>query len=118
MLPSVAPTAVMVGGTAAMYRSLLQHPSSTLTPLSILYMLLLAIQTSIQPRLSRKYIPRTTSKVRVAMVEEVIKTSAASVLFWGVSEPGVVREALRGEFLHAKIFKRNVDLDLVVDSLR
>ena len=88
----------MLGGTAAMYTSLLHHPSSSLTPLSVLYMLLLAIQTSIQPRLSRKYIPKHTSKVRVVLVEEVIKTSAASIMFWGISGKEVVQAALKGVY--------------------
>jgi hypothetical protein len=59
-------------------------------------MLLLAIQTSIQPRLSRKYISKSTSKARVAFVEEVIKTAAASLMFWGLAGKEVVQEALKG----------------------
>ena len=77
---AVGPTALLVGGTAVLYHSLLHHPSSTLTPLSVLYMLLLAIQTSLQPRLSRKYIPPHIPKVQVALAEEVIKTTVASAI--------------------------------------
>ena len=80
-----------------MYNSLLNHPSSTLTPLSILYMLLLAIQTSIQPKLSRKYIPKRVSKVKVALAEEVIKTSVATIFFWKLSPKDIVQEALKGK---------------------
>ena len=91
-----------------MYNSLLNHPSSTLTPLSILYMLLLAIQTSIQPKLSRKYIPKKISKVKVALVEEVIKTSVATVLFWKWSPETVVKEALKGKTRYCTVMQWNI----------
>ena len=70
------PTALLVGGTAVLYQSLLQ--GSSLTPLAILYMVLLAVQTSLQPRLSRTYIPKHIPKVQVALTEEVIKTTVAA----------------------------------------
>ena len=72
----------LLGGTAAVYASVLQHPSSTLTPLSVLYMLLLAIQYSLQPRFSKKYISPDTSKQSVALVEEIVKTAMAAAVFF------------------------------------
>jgi len=69
-----------MGGTAVLYRSLLLHPQSTLTPVAAIYMLLLAIQTSMQPKLSKTFIPNKMPKVRVALTEEIIKTIVASIL--------------------------------------
>ena len=90
---TVAPTAVLVGGTALLYQSVLQHPSCSLTPLAVLYMVLLAIQTSLQPRLSRRYIHPKTNKAQVALVEEVVKTSLAAVIL--VSQ-GNLSQILKG----------------------
>jgi len=41
-------------------------------------MVLLAIQTSLQPRLSKRYISSKTSNVKVALTEEIIKASVAA----------------------------------------
>jgi len=84
-----------VGGTAAIYTSLLQHPSSTLNQLSFILMMLLAVQYAVQPRLSRKYISPKIKKQSVALVEEVVKTSFAAVIFF--SKPTAeVQSALKG----------------------
>lgn len=72
----------LVGGTAAIYSSLLKNPSSTLTPLSMIFMMLLALQYALQPRLSKKYIPPQANKQKIALVEEVVKTGMAAVLFF------------------------------------
>jgi hypothetical protein len=86
----------MVGGTAAIYTSLLQHPSSTLTHLSFVFMMLLAVQYALQPRLSRKYISPKVNKQAVALVEEVVKTGMAAAIF--ASKPrDVVQIALQGK---------------------
>eukprot|EP00534_Pseudo-nitzschia_fraudulenta_P015232 CAMPEP_0201246270 /NCGR_PEP_ID=MMETSP0852-20130820/50678_1 /ASSEMBLY_ACC=CAM_ASM_000632 /TAXON_ID=183588 /ORGANISM="Pseudo-nitzschia fraudulenta, Strain WWA7" /LENGTH=436 /DNA_ID=CAMNT_0047544383 /DNA_START=106 /DNA_END=1416 /DNA_ORIENTATION=+ len=81
VVSSVGP-ASLVGGTAAIYTSLLQHPSSTLNQLSFVLMMLLAVQYAIQPRLSRKYISPKIKKQSVALVEEVAKTSFAAAIFF------------------------------------
>jgi len=81
LITAIGPVSLL-GGTAAVYASVLQHPSSTLTPLSVLYMLLLAIQYSLQPRFSKKYISPDTSKQSVALVEEIVKTAMAAAVFF------------------------------------
>jgi UDP-sugar transporter A1/2/3 len=43
-------------------------------------MLLLALQYSIQPRLSKRYIPPTSDKKTVALVEEIMKTLTALMI--------------------------------------
>jgi len=93
VVSSVGP-ASLVGGTAVIYTSLLQHPSSTLNHLSFILMMILAVQYAIQPRLSRKYISPKIQKQSVALVEEVVKTSFAAVIFF--SKPSTdVRSALK-----------------------
>ena len=85
----------LVGGTAAIYTSLLQHPSSTLTQLSFVFMMLLAIQYAVQPRLSKKYISPKINKQSVALVEEVVKTGMAAAIFF--AKPRIeVQNALKG----------------------
>jgi hypothetical protein len=92
----------MVGGTAAIYTSLLQHPSSTLTHLSFVFMMLLAVQYALQPRLSRKYISPQVNKQAVALVEEVVKTGMAAAIF--ASKPrDVVQTALQGKKTDANL---------------
>ena len=76
----VAAPASFIGGTAALYKNVLYNPTTTLTPMSIFYMLLLAVHYAIQPRLSKKYISKTTSTTSVALVEELTKASLAAVL--------------------------------------
>jgi hypothetical protein len=85
----------LVGGTAAIYTSLLQHPTSTLTQLSFVFMMLLAIQYAVQPRLSKKYISPKINKQSVALVEEVVKTGMAAAIFF--SKPRIeIQNALNG----------------------
>lgn len=79
MIRKVGPAA-LVGGTTAVYVSALQRTTSTLTPLSTLYLMLLAIQYSIQPRLSKKYIDKRTNKQTVSMMEEISKASMAALV--------------------------------------
>ena len=87
----------LVGGTAAIYTSLLQHPGSSLTQLSFVFMMLLAVQYALQPRLSKKYISPKIDKQSVAMVEEVVKTGMAAAIFF--SKPAAdVHNALKGEW--------------------
>lgn len=71
---TIGPMAI-VGGTATIYTAALSHSSSTLTPVSVLYLLLLALNYSIMPRISKKYIPPKVNKKSVALVEEVVKLS-------------------------------------------
>ena len=73
--------ASLIGGTALLYSAVLQHPSSTLTPLSVLYMVLLALQYTVQPRLSKRYIHADLSKQKVAFAEESVKTVLAATAF-------------------------------------
>ena len=90
----VAPVS-LIGGTSFIYSSLLKHPSSTLTPLSLLFMALLAVQYAVQPRLSKKYISPSVDKQSVALVEEVVKTGMAAAIFW--SKPAdIVKSELQG----------------------
>ena len=89
--------ASLVGGTAAIYTSLLQHPNSTLTRLSFVYLMLLAVQYAVQPRLSKRYISPKINKQSVALVEEVVKTGLAAAVF--CSKPSdVVQGAVKGTF--------------------
>ena len=85
----------MVGGTAAIYASLLKHPTSTLTNLSFVFMMLLALQYALQPRLSRRYISPQVNKQSVALVEEVVKTGMAAAIF-AAKPRDVVQTALQG----------------------
>lgn len=94
IVDSVGPIS-LVGGTAAIYSSLLNHPSSTLTHLSFVFMMLLAAQYALQPRLSRKYIPPQVNKQSVALVEEVVKTGMAAAIF-AAKPRDVVQSSLRG----------------------
>ncbi|KAG7342369.1 nucleotide-sugar transporter [Nitzschia inconspicua] len=77
---SLGPISLM-GGTAAIYTSLLQHPSSSLTQFSFVFMMLLAIQYALQPRLSRRYISPKIDKQSVAFMEEIVKTGMAAAIF-------------------------------------
>jgi UDP-sugar transporter A1/2/3 len=71
---TVGPLAI-VGGTVSIYTAALSHSSTTLTPLSVLYLFLLALNYSIMPRISKKYVSPKTNKESVALVEEVVKMS-------------------------------------------
>jgi UDP-sugar transporter A1/2/3 len=70
----VGPLAI-VGGTVSIYTAALSHSSTTLTPLSLIYLLLLALNYSIMPRITKKYVSPKTNKESVALVEEVVKMS-------------------------------------------
>lgn len=65
----------IIGGTVSIYTAALTHSSTTLTPLSVVYLLLLALNYSIMPRISKKYVSPKTNKESVALVEEVVKMS-------------------------------------------
>jgi UDP-sugar transporter A1/2/3 len=69
---SVGPAAI-IGGTISIYSAALSHTSSTLTPLSVLYLFLLALNYSIMPRLSKTHIHPSTNKQSLALVEECVK---------------------------------------------
>ncbi|KAI2507730.1 pyrimidine nucleotide-sugar transmembrane transporter [Fragilaria crotonensis] len=86
--PIVGPVS-LIGGTAAIYSSLLRHPSSTLTPLSMMFLMLLALQYALQPRLSKRFIPPLADKQKVALVEEIVKTGMAAVLFFSKPQSAV-----------------------------
>lgn len=51
------------------------NSNAELTPVSILYLLLLALNYAIMPRLSKRYIHPNTNKQSVALAEEVVKMS-------------------------------------------
>ena len=74
MTRSIAPMAI-IGGTFSVYSSAMKvsHKNSDLTPLSILYLLLLALNYAIMPRLSRRFIHPKTNKRSVALAEELVK---------------------------------------------
>ena len=59
-------------------------------------MMLLAVQYAVQPRLSRKYISPKVNKQSVALVEEVVKTGLAAVIFF-LKPSTAVRSALKGK---------------------
>eukprot|EP00985_Skeletonema_marinoi_P006491 scaffold2811_cov126-Skeletonema_marinoi.AAC.1 len=78
----VAPIAI-IGGTFSVYSSAIKlsaasnsiHSAQQFTPASILYLLLLALNYAIMPRLSKRYIHPNANKRSVALVEEVVKMS-------------------------------------------
>lgn len=66
-----------------------------MTQLSFVFMMLLATQYALQPRLSRKYISPKVDKQSVALVEEVVKTGMAAAIFF--AKPAAdVHSALKG----------------------
>ncbi len=75
---SVAPIAI-IGGTFSVYSSAMKLSANNInsnvefTPVSILYLLLLAMNYAIMPRLSKRYIHPNTNKQSVALAEEVVK---------------------------------------------
>ena len=56
-----------------MYSSALHNSSRQFTPVSLMYLLLLAFNYAIMPRLSKKYIHPKIDKRSVALAEEVVK---------------------------------------------
>jgi solute carrier family 35 (UDP-sugar transporter), member A1/2/3 len=79
--PPVAPTLLLGIATAVLYRSVLRHPNTHLTHRSVTYMLLLALQVAIQPKISQWNVLPADNKVTVALMEEVVKTTLAAVLW-------------------------------------
>lgn len=78
---AIAPIAI-IGGTFSVYSSAIKlsnsngNPNATdFTPLSILYLFLLALNYAVMPRLSKRYIHPQTNKRSVALAEEVVKMS-------------------------------------------
>jgi len=72
------PASIIGGGTAALFKSVLDHPSSTtLTPLSLIYLLLLALQYAFQPKLSKRFIAPQTAKTSLTITEELVKSALA-----------------------------------------
>lgn len=70
----------LVGGTAVLYKAVLDHPTSTsLTPLSLVYLLLLASQYACQPWLSKRFISKQVIKTSLTLTEEIIKSILAIV---------------------------------------
>jgi solute carrier family 35 (UDP-sugar transporter), member A1/2/3 len=49
------------------------------------FLLLLALQYALQPRLSRKFLPSKANSRHVALAEEVTKTGIAAALFWALT---------------------------------
>jgi UDP-sugar transporter A1/2/3 len=74
--------AVLLGGTFFVYSAAAtsRGTRSALSPMAATCMLLLALQYSIQPRLSKRYIPPTSDKKTVALVEEIMKTLTALMI--------------------------------------
>ena len=64
--------------------------------MSFVFMMLLAAQYALQPRLSRRYISPRINKQSVALVEEIVKTGMAAAIFF--AKPAAeVQSALKGE---------------------
>ena len=80
--PAVAPISIL-GGTLAVYSSAIQRAhrrdgdaggaAAALAPASLLYLVLLALNYAVMPRLSRRYVHPRTNKRSVALAEEVVK---------------------------------------------
>ena len=72
---TIAPIAI-IGGTISVYSSAIKLSHNTdFTPLSMLYLFLLALNYAIMPRLSKRYIHPQTNKQSVALAEEIVKMS-------------------------------------------
>ena len=82
----------LVGGTAVLYKAVLDHPSSTsLSPLSLVLLVLLALQYAIQPQLSKRFISKKTLKTSLTLTEELIKSAMAIVgLLYTASSDGIM----------------------------
>jgi hypothetical protein len=64
--------------------------------MSFVFMMLLAVQYALQPRLSRKHISPKINNQSVALVEEVVKTGMAAAIFF--SKPvAEIQSSLKGE---------------------
>jgi len=72
---AIAPIAI-IGGTISVYSSAIKLSHNTdFTPLSMMYLFLLALNYAIMPRLSKRYINPQTNKQSVALAEEIVKMS-------------------------------------------
>jgi solute carrier family 35 (UDP-sugar transporter), member A1/2/3 len=91
---TVAPTLLLGVATAILYRSVLRHPNANLTNQSVTYMLMLAVQVAIQPKISQWNVLPADNKVTVAFMEEVVKTSLAALL-WLLQDAKARRLSLR-----------------------
>lgn len=91
--PLIAPVGLL-GSTAAVYAHILQNANSSLTPLAAVYMIMLAIQYAVQPKLSRTFIRPHTSKVQIALTEEVTKSALAALLFGLCNSPSKIQTLL------------------------
>ncbi|KAL7509357.1 hypothetical protein ACHAXN_006371 [Cyclotella atomus] len=72
---TIAPLAI-IGGTVAVYSSALNNHQSSqrqFAPISIVYLLLLALNYAIMPRLSKRFIHPQVDKRSVALTEEIVK---------------------------------------------
>lgn len=70
---AVAPVAI-IGGTFTVYSSAIRTSNNdALTPLSIAYLILLALNYAVVPRLSKRYVHPETNKRSVALAEEAVK---------------------------------------------
>lgn len=55
----------------------------------MMFLMLLALQYALQPRLSKRFIPPLADKQKVALVEEIVKTGMAAVLFFSKPQSAV-----------------------------
>ncbi|EJK56680.1 hypothetical protein THAOC_23388, partial [Thalassiosira oceanica] len=72
---AVAPYAILGGASAVFTSAISRSDNADITPLSMFYLLLLALNYAVTPRLGRLYIHPSTNKQSVALVEEVVKMS-------------------------------------------
>lgn len=106
---AIGPSA-LVGGTAIFCTAALR--SESMSPLSIIYMILLAIQYSLQPRVSKKFLDKRINKRSVTMVEEITKISLATAIlssygkekFLAVSRGWSLKSALIAAGIPAMIY--------------
>ena len=110
---TVAPLSLL-GGTAVVYSAVLKNPSSTLTPLSLVYMVLLALQYTLQPRLSKRYISPKTNKQSVALAEETVKTTIAAVMFCASRSTSAFTAATT---IHQELSNWNLQSSLAIAGL-
>jgi len=87
--------AILLGGTSMVYSAAAK--SSSLSPIAATCMLLLALQYSLQPRISRKFIPQESNKKNVALVEEVVKTLTALLLLLSTTGSEALIKMKQGE---------------------
>jgi hypothetical protein len=59
-------------------------------------MLLLALQYSLQPRVSKKYIPKQANKQNLALVEEIVKTGMALGLLFATTGGETLQKLRQG----------------------